>query len=30
MLEMRSPTNGMPDHREICSAIVSLTTFDSA
>jgi hypothetical protein len=30
MLEMRRPTNGMPDHCAICSAIVSLVTFDSA
>ena len=30
MLEMRRPTNGMPDQREICSATVSLATFDSA
>ncbi len=30
MLEMRRPTNGIRDHREICSAIVSLATLDSA
>ena len=27
---MRSPTNGIPDHRAICSATASLATFDSA
>jgi hypothetical protein len=30
MLEIRSPTNGIPDHCASCAAIVSLATFDSA
>jgi hypothetical protein len=30
MLEKRSATNGIPDHRDTCSAIVSLATFESA
>ena len=30
MLEMRRPVNGIPDHWEICSATVSLATFDRA
>jgi hypothetical protein len=30
MLEMRSPVNGMPDQRAICSASPSLATLDSA
>ena len=30
MLEKRSATNGIPDHRATCSATVSLATFDSA
>ena len=29
MLEKRSATNGIPDHRATCSAIVSLATFES-
>src|SRR6476661_5345013 len=30
MFEIRSPTNGIPDRRANCSAIVSPTSFDSA
>ena len=30
MLEKRSATNGIPDHCAMCSAMVSLATFDSA
>jgi hypothetical protein len=30
MLEMRSATNGIPDHVAICLAISSLASFDSA
>ena len=30
MFEMRSPTNGIPDRRANCPAIVSPTSFESA